>query len=59
MLFFLRQSTEVNNEAYTFARKAQQEGIAIIDYPDAILKCCNKVYMAEALNNANIGRQKR
>ncbi|WP_452224139.1 RimK family protein [Lacinutrix chionoecetis] len=51
---FLRQSTEVNNEAYTFARKAQQEGIAIIDYPDAILKCCNKVYMAEALNNANI-----
>jgi glutathione synthase/RimK-type ligase-like ATP-grasp enzyme len=56
--FFLRQSTEVNNEAYTFARKAQQEGIAIIDYPDAILKCCNKVYMAEALNNANIGTPK-
>lgn len=51
---FIRQSTEVNNEAYSFARKAQQEGIAIIDYPDAILKCCNKVYMAEALNNANI-----
>jgi len=51
---FIRQSTEVNNEAYAFARKAQQEGIAIIDYPDAILKCCNKVYMAEALENANI-----
>ncbi|REE08572.1 glutathione synthase/RimK-type ligase-like ATP-grasp enzyme [Winogradskyella pacifica] len=55
---FLRQSTEVNNEAYTFARKAQQEGIAIIDYPDAILKCCNKVYMAEAMNNANISTPK-
>jgi glutathione synthase/RimK-type ligase-like ATP-grasp enzyme len=55
---FLRQSTEVNNEAYTFARKAQQEGIAIVDYPDAILKCCNKVYMAEAMNNANIGTPK-
>jgi glutathione synthase/RimK-type ligase-like ATP-grasp enzyme len=51
---FIRQSTEVNNEAYAFARKAQQEDIAIIDYPDAILKCCNKVYMAEALLNANI-----
>ena len=50
----IRQSTEVNNEAYAFARKAQQEGIAIVDYPDAILKCCNKVYMAEALTNANI-----
>ncbi|HPF96952.1 MAG: RimK family protein [Mangrovimonas sp.] len=51
---FLRQSTEVNNEAYTFARKAQQQGLAIIDYPDAILKCCNKVYMAEALQNINV-----
>ncbi|PTX43151.1 glutathione synthase/RimK-type ligase-like ATP-grasp enzyme [Christiangramia gaetbulicola] len=50
----IRQSTEVNNEAYAFARKAQQEDIATVDYPDAILKCCNKVYMAEALENAGI-----
>ncbi len=55
---FIRQSTEVNNEAYAFARKAQQEGIALVDYPDAILKCCNKVYMAEALQNANIATPK-
>ena len=55
---FIRQSTEVNNEAYAFARKAQKEGLAIIDYPDAILKCCNKVYMAEALQNANIDTPK-
>lgn len=55
---FIRQSTEVNNEAYAFAREAQQEGIAIIDYPDAILKCCNKVFMAEALENANINTPK-
>ncbi|MCC8360343.1 RimK family protein [Salinimicrobium sediminilitoris] len=51
---FIRQSTEVNNDAYAFARKAQQEDIAIVDYPDAILKCCNKVFMAEALENAGI-----
>ena len=51
---FIRQSTEVNNEAYAFARKAQQEDIATVDYPDAILKCCNKVFMAEALENAGI-----
>ncbi len=55
---FIRQSTEVNNEAYAFSRKAQQDGIAIVDYPDAILKCCNKVYMAEALSNANIATPK-
>ncbi|APG59594.1 RimK family protein [Christiangramia salexigens] len=51
---FIRQSTEVNNEAYAFARKAQQEDIAILDYPDSILKCCNKVFMAEAMTNAGI-----
>lgn len=51
---FIRQSTEVNNEAYAFARKAQQEDLALLDYPDAILKCCNKVFMAEALENAGI-----
>jgi glutathione synthase/RimK-type ligase-like ATP-grasp enzyme len=50
----IRQSTEVHNEAYTFSRKGQQENIAIVDYPDAILKCCNKVFMAEALENAGI-----
>ena len=55
---FIRQSTDVNNEAYAFARKAQKLGIAIVDYPDAILKCCNKVYMAEALHNANIATPK-
>lgn len=51
---FIRQSTEVNNEAYTFARKALQDGLAIVDYPDAILKCCNKVFMAEALQKNGI-----
>lgn len=50
----IRQSTEVHNESYTFSRKAFQENIAIVDYPEAILKCCNKVFMAEALQNANI-----
>ena len=54
----IRQSTEVNNEAYAFARKAQQENIAIVDYPNAILKCCNKVWMAEALENAGIAAPK-
>jgi glutathione synthase/RimK-type ligase-like ATP-grasp enzyme len=51
---FIRQSTEVNNEAYAFARKALQDGLAIIDYPDSILKCCNKVFMAEALQKNGI-----
>ncbi len=51
---FIRQNTHVNNETYRFARRAQSEGIALIDYPDSILKCNNKVYLAELLNSAGI-----
>ena len=51
---FIRMSTDVNNPAYAFSRKAEQEGLALIDYPSAILRCCNKVYLAEALVNAGI-----
>ncbi len=51
---FIRDNTSVNNHTYRFARRAQSEGLAIIDYPDTILKCNNKVYMAELLQLANI-----
>lgn len=51
---FIRMNTHVNNESYRFARRAQSEGIAIIDYPDSILKCANKVYISELLKLANV-----
>lgn len=51
---FIRMSTHVRNESYRFSRKAQSMGIALIDYPDSILKCSNKVFMTEALIAANI-----
>ena len=51
---FIRMSTHVRNESYRFSRKAQSLGIALVDYPDSILKCSNKVYMTEALIGAGI-----
>lgn len=51
---FIRMNTHVRNESYRFSRKAQSLGIALIDYPDSILKCSNKVYMTEALIAAGI-----
>ncbi len=51
---FIRDNTMVNNHTYKFARRAQSEGIAIVDYPDTILKCGNKVYIAELLQLSNI-----
>ncbi len=46
---FIRETTAVNHYTYRFARRAQQEGMAVIDDPESILKCANKVYLAEFL----------
>lgn len=46
---FLRETTAVNHHTYRFARRAQREGMAVMDDPDSILKCANKVYLAELL----------
>jgi glutathione synthase/RimK-type ligase-like ATP-grasp enzyme len=51
---FIRDNTSVDNHTYKFARYAQAEGIAVVDYPETISKCCNKVYIAELLNLAKI-----
>lgn len=46
---FIRETTRVDHHTYRFAKKAQSEGMAVIDDPDSILKCSNKVYLAELL----------
>jgi len=47
---FIRQTTRVNHYTYRFARRAAAEGIVVIDDPESILKCANKVYLAELLS---------
>lgn len=46
---FLRETTNVHHHTYRFARRAAAEGLAVIDTPEAILKCTNKVFLAELL----------
>ena len=46
---FIRDTTRVNHYTYRFARQAAAEGLVVIDDPDSILKCSNKVYLAELL----------
>lgn len=46
---FIRDTTRVNHYTYRFARQATAEGLVVIDDPDSILKCSNKVYLAELL----------
>jgi glutathione synthase/RimK-type ligase-like ATP-grasp enzyme len=47
---FIRETTFVNHYTFKFAKKARSLGLAVIDDPDSILKCTNKVYLYELLN---------
>jgi glutathione synthase/RimK-type ligase-like ATP-grasp enzyme len=47
---FIRETTFVNHHTFRFAKKAQSLGVCVIDDPDSILKCTNKVYLNELLN---------
>jgi glutathione synthase/RimK-type ligase-like ATP-grasp enzyme len=46
---FIRATTAVNHYTYRFARKAQAEGLVVIDDPQSILRCTNKVFLQELL----------
>jgi glutathione synthase/RimK-type ligase-like ATP-grasp enzyme len=46
---FIRETTFVNHHTFRFAKKAQSLGLVVIDDPESILKCTNKVYLNELL----------
>ena len=54
----IRETTSVNHHTFQFARRAQAEGLEVIDDPDSILKCTNKVYLAELLQRHQIAAPK-
>jgi glutathione synthase/RimK-type ligase-like ATP-grasp enzyme len=51
---FIRATTRVNHYTYRFARRAASEGLVVMDDPESILQCCNKVYLAELLHRHKI-----
>jgi glutathione synthase/RimK-type ligase-like ATP-grasp enzyme len=51
---FIRETTSVNHHTYNFARGAAAEGLVVIDDPESILKCTNKVFLAELLQRHKI-----
>lgn len=46
---FIRETTAIDDHTYRFARRAEQEGLPAIDDTTSILRCTNKVYLAELL----------
>ena len=51
---FIRETTSVNHHTYRMARRADAEGLVVVDDPRSILLCTNKVYLAELLERHNI-----
>jgi glutathione synthase/RimK-type ligase-like ATP-grasp enzyme len=51
---FIRETTAVNHHTYRFSRRAANLGLVVIDDPLSILRCTNKVYLAELLTHAQI-----
>jgi glutathione synthase/RimK-type ligase-like ATP-grasp enzyme len=51
---FIRATTSVNHHTYRFASRAAAEGLVVIDDPDSIVRCSNKVYQAELFQRHRI-----
>lgn len=51
---FIRDTTSINHYTYRFARRARAHGLVVLDEPDSILKCTNKVYLAELLAKSKV-----
>lgn len=51
---FIRETTSVTHHTYRFARRAVAEGLVVVDDPESILKCTNKVFLAEILDRHKI-----
>ncbi|MFW5653737.1 MAG: RimK-like ATPgrasp N-terminal domain-containing protein, partial [Planctomycetota bacterium] len=51
---FIRETTAVNHHTFRFARRARAQGLAVIDDPESILRCTNKVFLKELLERHRI-----
>jgi glutathione synthase/RimK-type ligase-like ATP-grasp enzyme len=55
---FIRDTTNVNHHTFRFACRAEALGLVVIDDPVSILRCTNKVYLAELLEQHKIKHPK-
>lgn len=51
---FIRETTKIDHHTYRFAKRAESKGLVVLDDPDSILKCTNKVFLADLLATHNV-----
>jgi glutathione synthase/RimK-type ligase-like ATP-grasp enzyme len=52
----IRETTRIHHHTFRFAKKAASEGMVVIDDPVSILRCTNKVFLAELLEARGVPR---
>lgn len=55
---FIRETTAVNHHTFRFSSSADALGLVVIDDPESILRCTNKVYLAELLDRHEVAQPK-
>ncbi|GJL83592.1 MAG: ribosomal protein S6 modification protein [marine bacterium B5-7] len=55
---FIRATTRVNHYTYRFSQRAEAEGLVVVDAPRDIIRCSNKVYLAERLTRHRVATPK-
>ncbi|ART79468.1 RimK family protein [Oceanisphaera avium] len=45
---FIRETTAIDHHTFRFAQKAEHQGLVVMDSPTSILRCANKVFLAES-----------
>jgi glutathione synthase/RimK-type ligase-like ATP-grasp enzyme len=55
---WIRENTNIDHHTFRFAKRAEQEGLPVIDDPNSIIRCTNKVYLAELLHANGVATPK-
>src|SRR5690606_11348347 len=53
-MLFIRETTNINHHTFQFACRAEAEGLAVMDDPQSIIRCTNKVYLADLFSTRGI-----
>ncbi|WP_067098911.1 RimK family protein [Marinomonas atlantica] len=51
---FIRETTNIDHHTYQFAKKAEANGLVVMDDPQSIMRCTNKVYLADLFNTHKV-----
>ncbi|MDH5471312.1 MAG: RimK family protein [Gammaproteobacteria bacterium] len=51
---FIRTTTSINHYTYRFAKRAEVEGLVVIDDPTSMLRCTNKIYLADLFRHNKV-----